>query len=118
MRRCDDAVKKLVSLRLNNTKIAILLYLMSHGWSKLGEIAKHLGLTKSSVWKHLKDLQVKGLVKVKYSLSKYTEMKAALTEKGVEVVLEYSKILEDLMNCLEGEGEKSLEGEEGGEEEL
>ena len=113
MSRCDEVIRELSSARLNMTKMAIMFYLLVHGWSKLGEIAKQLGITKSSAWKHIKDMQDRGLVKVKYTLGSHPQMMVALTDKGIETVMKYAKVLEDVLRCLasESEDEKS-EGEE------
>jgi len=115
MPRCDEIIKELSTARLNMTKMAIMFYLLVHGWSRLGEIAKQLGITKSSAWKHIKDMQDRGLVKVKYTLGSHPQMMVALTDKGIESVMRYAKILEDVLRCLSGEDEKSEEEESRGQ---
>ncbi len=118
MPRCDEVIKQLSTAKLNTTKMAIMFYLLVHGWSRLGEIAKQLGITKSSAWKHIKDMQEKGLVKVRFTLGSHPQMMVALTDKGIETVMKYAKMLEDILRCVgSGEEEKSPEeGEEGQEE--
>ncbi|ABU81198.1 transcriptional regulator [Ignicoccus hospitalis] len=116
MSKCRELIKEFGSLKVTTTRLAILFYLMVNKWSKLGDIAKHLGLTKSTVWKHLKEMQEEGLVKVKYSLGRHPQMNVALTEKGAKLVLQYAGLLEKVIECLEGEGEKSEKGESEGVE--
>jgi len=114
MSRCNEVIRELSAARLNMTKMAIMFYLLVHGWGRLGEIAKQLGITKSSAWKHIKDLQEKGLVKVKYTLGSHPQMMVALTDKGIETVMRYTKILEDVLRCVGGEDEKGVEGSPAG----
>jgi len=114
MSRCNEVIRELSTARLNMTKMAIMFYLLVHGWGKLGEIAKQLGITKSSAWKHIKDLQERGLVKVKYTLGSHPQMMVALTDKGIETVMRYTKILEDVLKCVGSEDEKGVKEDSAG----
>lgn len=103
MRECEELVKKLTESRLNPTKLAILLYLSISGWSKLTEISNALGISKSTAWKHIKEMKERGLVKVEYSLEPHPQMMVALTQKGLELLNEYIGIMEKVKMCIKRE---------------
>ena len=111
MRECDEIVKKIAKSKLNVTKLAILLYLSMSGWVKLGELSKALNVAKSTAWKHVKELQERGLVKTKYSLEGHPQMLIAITDKGLKALMEYVGMIEKIRECLGG-AEKEGEGEE------
>ncbi len=111
MHECDEIVKKIAKSKLNVTKLAILLYLSMSGWTKLGELSKALNIAKSTAWKHVKELQERGLVRTKYSLEGHPQMLIAITDKGLKTLAEYIGMMEKVKECMRG-AEKEGEGEE------
>lgn len=93
----NKAIRKLISLKINPTKMAILLYLTAKGEAKFKELCEDLGLTPGNAWSHLEKLQRDGLVKMKRELPiTGTKVSITLTERGYKKADELLEVLSSL----------------------
>ncbi|HIH90767.1 TPA: ArsR family transcriptional regulator [Desulfurococcaceae archaeon] len=110
-----DIIRELVNKKLNLTKIAIMVYLLSRGSVTFKELYEDLGLTPGNAWSHLEKLRKEGLVNIKKELGEgRPRVVVELTQKGlneVESLLEVFDILSKFREFLPGAGE----GPEGSE---
>ena len=99
MHGCEEVARILSKKKLNTTKLAILIYLGTVGESKLVDVAKALGTSKSVVWKHAKELKEEGLLGIKYTLGPHPQMVLRISEKGLNELLKYAEFLEAVVKC-------------------
>jgi len=99
MSKCEEIARVLSKAKLNTTKLAILIYLGTVGESKLIDMAKALGTSKSVVWKHAKEMKERGLLDVKYTLGAHPQMILRINEKGLKELLSYAELLESIVEC-------------------
>ena len=99
MHECEEVARVLGKKKLNTTKLAILIYLGTVGESKLVDVAKVLGTSKSVVWKHAKEMKEEGLLEVRYTLGPHPQMVLRISEKGLNELLKYAEFLEAVVRC-------------------
>ncbi len=92
-----EQLLKLARLKLNPTRIAILLYLLARGRCKFSELYKELKLTPGNAWSHLEKLEKEGLVEIrKMATSKGVFTYVSITEKGYDLAEELVFIMSSL----------------------
>ncbi len=78
-----DAIRKLLELKMNPTRLAILLYLVARGEVRFKELCEELGLTPGNAWSHLEKMKKEGLITMRRELSSSgSKVIVKLTQKG------------------------------------
>ena len=98
-REPNDVLRELLELKLNPTRMAILLYLAARGEVKFKTLCKDLKLTPGNTWSHLEKMQKDGLVEMKRELPiTGSKVSVKLTKKGYEKADEVLRIIAELSN--------------------
>ena len=93
----SEGIRKLIKLKMNPTRMAILLYLTAKREVKFKELCEDLGLTPGNAWSHLEKMQKEGLIRMKRELPiTGAKVTVTLTEKGYKKVDELLEVLSNL----------------------
>ena len=93
----EEVLRRLTRLKVNPTRMAILLYLLAKGKVPFSELYKELKVTPGNAWSHLEKMENEGLVKIEKSITrKGVVTYVKITEKGYEKAEEIVSIMTSL----------------------